>query len=57
MRTPLTCPSSSSQAELQGLRGSVMSLETLRNEVYQLQRELLQATLLPPPHDCTAHVA
>ena len=25
-----------------GLRGSVSSLETLRNEVYQLQRELLQ---------------
>ena len=28
--------------ELGGLKGSVTSLETLRNEVYQLQRELLQ---------------
>ena len=30
------------QEELQGLRGTTLSLETLRNEVYQLQRELLQ---------------
>jgi len=30
------------QQELVGLRGSVTSMETLRNEVYQLQRELLQ---------------
>jgi len=29
-------------AEMGGLKGSVGSLETLRNEVYQLQRELLQ---------------
>jgi len=29
-------------AEMSGLKGSVTNLETLRNEVYQLQRELLQ---------------
>ena len=28
--------------QLGGLKGSVTNLDTLRNEVYQLQRELLQ---------------
>ena len=28
--------------ELSAIRGSVSNMETLRNEVYQLQRELLQ---------------